>query len=395
MDGFVYDIIVIGGGASGLMFAANLDLGECGACGAVLEGSPKLGSKLLMSGGGRCNITHGGSIKDFVNCYGSAGPALRRCLYRHSNLELMDWLKARGIELVDEGGRIFPASMKAKDILDALIGEAASNMWQIETNVKVDGLAASHDAEGIWEISLKDRGIIRARNVVVASGGITYPETGSDGSMLDILRGLGVEISGPRPALAPVHVKDYPYAGLAGVSLSDVTVTAYSSSAACTCNGKADRMNGDILFTHDGFSGPAILNVSRHAEPGQMLRIQYNRDFSELPRRMQHILEDRSKGPSGDVRTKHLASILDHDDFTVESVDPRGMVTAGGVSLDEIDMTAMQVKRFANENARTNGTGALYVIGEAIDADGITGGYNLQLCWSTSATAATALNHRL
>ena len=395
MDSFIYDIAVIGGGASGLMLAADLDLGECEASGVVLEGSPKLGSKLLMSGGGRCNITHGGSVKDFVNCYGAAGPALRRCLYRHSNLELMDWLKARGVELADEDGRIFPASMKAKDVLDALIGEAARNMWQIETNVKIDGLAASGGAEGVWEISLRDRGIIRARNAVVASGGITYPETGSDGSMLDTLRGLGVEISDPRPALAPVHVRDYPYAGLAGVSLSDVTVTAYSSSAACTCNGKAGRMKGDILFTHDGFSGPAILNVSRHAEPGQMLRMQYNRELSELPKRMQRILEDRSKGPSGDVRTKQLAALLDHDDFIVEGIDPRGMVTAGGVALEEIDMSTMQVKRFANENARAQGTGALYVIGEAIDADGITGGYNLQLCWSTAATAADALKNRL
>ena len=97
MDVFIYDIIVIGGGASGLMLAANLDLGECEACGAVLEGSPKLGSKLLMSGGGRCNITHGGSIKDFVNCYGAAGQSLRRCLYRHNNLELMDRLEGCGV----------------------------------------------------------------------------------------------------------------------------------------------------------------------------------------------------------------------------------------------------------------------------------------------------------
>ena len=97
MNKEVYEIIVIGGGASGLMLAANLDLG--GAPGLVLEGSSALGSKLLMSGGGHCNITHGGSVKDFVYAYGSEGQALRRCLYRHSNLELARWLTGRGIEL--------------------------------------------------------------------------------------------------------------------------------------------------------------------------------------------------------------------------------------------------------------------------------------------------------
>lgn len=393
MDSFIYDIVIIGGGASGLMLAANLDIGEFGLSGVVLEGSPKPGSKLLMSGGGRCNLTHGGSIKDFVNCYGAAGPALRRCLYRHSNLEMMKWFDDLGIELTDEDGRIFPASMKSRDVLDALIGEAARNMWQIETDVKAGALARSQapDVGPVWEIHLRDRGPVYARNVVTASGGITYPETGSDGSMLEILRGLGVEINEPRPALAPVYVNDYPYSDLSGISIPDVTVTAFGSDAACTCSGKAGRMTGDILFTREGFSGPAILNVSRYAEPGQTIRLQYNKELSDLPKRMQRILKDRARGESGDVRTKKLASLLDHDDFTVASVDRRGMVTAGGVALSEIDLNTMQLKSFANENAYAQGTGALYVIGEAIDADGITGGYNLQLCWSTALTAAESI----
>lgn len=372
---YINDIAVIGAGASGLMLAANLDLD--GARGIVLEGSPRIGSKLLMSGGGRCNITHGGSIKDFVNCYGAAGPALRRCLYSHSNTELVNWFEGLGVRLSDEDGRIFPASMRSRDILDALIGEAASNLWQVETGTKVAGLTK----DGDWVITLESGYTVRSCNVVIASGGITYPETGSDGSMHGLLRELGIEVSEMRPALAPVYVSDYPYAELAGVSLCDVTVTAFGSDAATTCKGKAARMTGDLLFTHDGFSGPVILNVSRYAEPGQILRIQYNKELPELPKRMQRILEDRARGDSGDVRTKILASMLDHDDFIVEGVDERGMVTAGGVLLSEIDMKTMQVKR----------VDGLYVIGEALDADGITGGYNLQLCWSTACACADAL----
>lgn len=391
MTGPVYDIVIIGGGASGLMFAAQYDLD--GAPGLLLEGSSSLGSKLLMSGGGHCNITHGGPAKDFVHAYGSGGQSLRRCLYRHNNLELARWLTGHGIELADENGdaveasygpggmdsagRIFPASMSSKDVLDAFRDEAAWNGWQIETEAKVSGLREGD----LWEVTLINGYELRAKNVVIASGGITYPETGSDGSMLEILEDLGLDVNEPKPALAPVYVSDYPYAELSGVSIPDVTVTAFSSDAASTCKGKTARMKGDLLFTHEGLSGPVILNISKYAEPGEKIRLSYNKEMQDLPRRMQRILRDRSRGLMGDVKTNVLASLLDHDDFTVSGVDERGMVTAGGVSLDELDLQTMKVKKFDG----------LYVIGESIDADGITGGYNLQLCWSTAAAAADDL----
>jgi predicted flavoprotein YhiN len=386
-----YDIAIIGAGASGLMLAANLDME--GSRGIVLEGSSCIGSKLLMSGGGHCNITHGGSIKDFVYAYGDAGQALRRCLYRHSNLELARWLIEHGIELADENGdhvdasygsggidsagRIFPASMKSRDVLDVLRKEALLNGWQIDKDAKVSGLRK----DGLWEITLINGCELWAEKVVIATGGITYPETGSDGSMLEILEDLGLDINEPRPALAPVFVDNYPYSELSGISIPDVTVIAFSSDAANTCKGKAAKMKGDLLFTHEGLSGPVILNISRYVEPGELLRLCYNKEMYELPRRMQGVLRTRSRGLLGDVRTNVLASFLDHDDFIVSGVDERGMATAGGVSIDEIDMRTMRAKRFDG----------LYVIGEALDADGITGGYNLQLCWSTAAAAADDL----
>jgi len=394
MDENKYDIAIIGAGASGLMLAANLDLE--GSRGIVLEGSSCVGSKILMSGGGHCNITHGGSIKDFVYAYGDEGPALRRCLYRHSNLELSRWLNGHGIELADENGdpvdasygsggienagRIFPASMKSRDVLDALLGEASLNGWQIETDAKVGGLRK----DGSWEITLISGYELWAENVVIAAGGITYPETGSDGSMLDALEDIGMDINEPRPALAPVYVEDYPYSELSGISIPDVTVIAFSSDAVYTCKGKAARMKGNLLFTHEGLSGPVILNISKYVEPGERIRLCYNRELHELPKRMQRVLRERSRGFLGDVRTNVLASYLDHDDFIVSNVDDRGMVTAGGVSLDEIDMKTMSAKRFEG----------LYVIGETLDADGITGGYNLQLCWSTACTCADALRSK-
>ena len=391
----IYDIAIIGAGASGLMLAANLDME--GSRGIILEGSSCVGSKLLMSGGGHCNITHGGSIKDFVYAYGSEGQALRRCLYRHSNLDLARWLTEHGVELADENGdhvdpsygsngidndgRIFPASMKARDVLDAFLGEALLNGWQIEKDAKVSGLRK----DGTWEITLISGYELRAEKVVIAAGGITYPETGSDGSMLEMLEDLGIDVNEPRPALAPVYVENYPYAELSGISVPDVTVTAFSSDAAYTCKGKAARMKGDLLFTHEGLSGPVILNISKYAAPGELLRLCYNKELHELPKRMQRVLRERSRGLLGEVRTNVLASFLNQDDFTVSRVDEHGMVTAGGVSLDGIDMKTMRIK--AHEG--------LYAIGESIDADGITGGYNLQLCWSTAAAAADDLRENL
>ena len=387
----VNDIAIIGGGASGLMFAAQYDLD--GATGIILEGSSRIGSKLLMSGGGHCNITHGGPVKDFVYAYGDNGLALRRCLYKHNNLELARWLNDRGVELADENGdpvdpvygpggidnagRIFPASGMARDVLDAFRDEAVSNDWKIKLDARVSGLRY----DGTWEITIFNGMELRAKNVVIASGGITYPETGSDGSMLETLEDLGVNINEPMPALAPVFVENYPYEELAGVSVPDVTVTAFSSDAACTCKGKAARMKGDLLFTHDGLSGPVILNISKYVEPGELIRLCYNKELQDLPKRMQRILRERSRGPLGDVRTNVLATLTDHDDFIVSGVDEHGMVTAGGVSLEELDMQTMLLKNHEG----------LYVIGEAIDADGITGGYNLQLCWSTAGAAADAL----
>ena len=378
MSDVIFDVAVIGAGASGLMQAASLDMGY--SSGVVLEGTSSIGTKLLMSGGGRCNITHGGSIKDFISAYGEAGAKLRRCLYKHNNQELVSWLEGVGVPTTEEDERIFPASMKARDVLDALAEEAASNMWSIETDAKVSGLKrAEHDQ--CWEIELEDRGCIYARNVVIASGGITYPETGSDGSMLEIVKDLGISVRETKPALAPIYVKDYPYEDLSGISLSDVEITMIGSSAF----GKAVRMRGDILFTHEGFSGPAILNISKFAEKGGLMKIDYRMTLEELPKRMQKVMQDRARGESGDVRTKLLEGLLRADEFEIEAVSERGMVSCGGVMLDEVDLSSMRCKKLEG----------LYIIGESLDADGITGGYNLQMCWSTARCAADDLREKV
>lgn len=401
-----YDCIIIGGGASGLMLAASLQVHQ----GLILEKTNSVGTKLLMSGGGRCNITHGGSIKDFIDAYGSAGPKLRKCLYRHSNLELASWLESCGISISDErgnmlssdgvsnAGRIFPASMKASDILNLLLEKAKFNGWQIRTESEVYDI--SKNESGGWSVFASPSDKFETKALVIASGGITFPETGSDGSMLSIISGLGINIVSTKSALAPIYVEDYPYEELSGVSISAVTVTITASVSEDPNQKVIKRMDGDLLFTHRGFSGPVILNISRYAYPGCSIHINYNNSLDDLPRRLQRILESRAKGPSGDVKTNLLAKLLKNDAFAVSSVDENGMVTAGGISLDEIDMSAMMIKTRSECGEADNikgrassegGPGYLYAIGETIDADGITGGYNLQMCWSTARTAADSI----
>jgi predicted Rossmann fold flavoprotein len=388
-----YYCIIIGGGASALMLAARLDMNNVPGGGLIIEKTGRCGTKLLMSGGGRCNITHGGSVKDFIICYGEAGPRLRKCLYRHSNIDLASWLEENGMPLADsrgepvyswdltDAGRVFPASHKASDILNLLLEKTKSNGWEIRTDTEVHGIC---QCEGGWSVSASPSAELTAENVVIASGGITFPETGSDGSVFGILEDLGVSITPLRSALAPVYPEDYPYEELSGISLEDVTVTVFEPSERGDHGKMAARMTGDLLFTHRGFSGPVVLNISAFAKPGGTISLSYGKSMEDLPKRMQRILESRSKGPSGDIRTSVLAGLLISDDFIISSVDENGMVTAGGISLDEIDTATMKLKRFPG----------LYAIGEAIDADGITGGYNLQMCWSTASAAADTLIHK-
>lgn len=385
-----YNCIIIGGGASALMLAARLYINNMPGGGLIIEKTGKCGTKLLLSGGGRCNITHGGSIKDFIACYGESGPRLRKCLYRHSNMDIASWLEENGISLADEkgnpvyswdladAGRVFPASHKSADVLALLLRKAESNGWEIKTGTEVHDIRKSDDG---WTVKVSPSAELSAQNVVIASGGITFPETGSDGSVLRILEDIGVGIVTPRSALAPVYVEKYPYEELSGISLDDVTVTVYAPGANGSHGKALSRMTGSVLFTHRGFSGPVILNISKYAEPGGTIDLSYGQSMEDLPKRMQRVLEARSKGPSGDIRTSVLAGLLISDDFTISSVDENGMVTSGGISLGEIDTQTMQLNRFPG----------LYAIGESIDADGITGGYNLQMCWSTACAAAESI----
>ena len=407
----IYDVIIVGAGAAGLMCAASPAWKAeesqehlcTGAGRLVLEATGRAGVKLLMSGGGHCNITHEGKMRDLLGAYEEAGKKLRAPLYRHGNQELMAFLEEAGVPLfADETGRVLPQSMKAQDVLDVFLQAAVDDGFEIRYGQRVEGIAevdadvADH-AGRLYEVRTAAN-TYRTHALVIAAGGCSYPSTGSNGQMFDVLhRDLGIEITELSPGLVPILPEEYPYEELAGITLPHVRISIHKEGA------KSVHREGALLFTHRAFSGPCALDLSSHAAGGSRIALNYiyPTTFDDayaairaqglrtgkavaaafaIPRRLAALLTARAADSP-----KRLAHLLTEDTFTVAGTEGfrTAMVTKGGVPLRLIDPSAMVLKDHPG----------LYVIGEVLDADGISGGYNLQLCWSTAQTAAHAAAH--
>ena len=399
----IYDVIIAGGGAAGLCCACGMN-GK--VSGLILEGSSFPGQKLLISGGGMCNLTHAGSIKDFIPCYFEAGPLIRSCLYKYSNVKLMEFFQSRGLTLyARDDGKVFPESEKARDVLNVLVSGARENGFEILTDCKVSKITALDKDTARWEVASGEK-TFRCRNLVIACGGSSFPKTGSDGSILNVLSRdvsrFSEQIVKPKPALAPVYVADYPYGCLSGVSFSRISAAAFAQSGKMIA-----EITGPLLFAEKFLSGPAILHISRYLEPGSRLSINYipdskvtvkeiNQILSEsrkspantlsetfgLPKSFTQLLEDQSRGKISAISRRLLA-----DTLTVSEVASfnAAMATRGGVSLNAIDRKTFEV---------TSHPG-LFVIGETLDVDGMTGGYNLQFAFSSAMAAAAGISKTL
>ena len=382
-----YEHILIGGGAAGLYFAANRNTGA----GLILEKKHAPGQKLLLSGSGQCNLTHGGSIKDFIGHYGANGPRIRSALYRASNLTLTRFFQEHGVKLIERpDGKVFPESMDADQILQLLLKLSRQNGWKLRTNCPVTSLLPR--ADGTFLIN----GTYETEKVIIAAGGCSYPSTGSDGSIFPLLEKLRLKLVQPRPALVPLTVQHYPYSSLSGISFQNARVQV-----------DGHKLADGLLLTHSSFSGPAALNLSRYAKPGSTLTICYlpekprlsvppgeNRqaatffaDCTKLPKRfISTILQRAGIAPSAKTSSltgkqqKTVESLLTCDTFSVSGTSGFGsaMATSGGVSLDEVDLKTFESKKYPG----------LYIIGETLDIDGDTGGYNLQFAFSSACCAA-------
>ena len=413
-----YDLIIIGAGPSGLFCAINSiqkDIIQKGRKILVIEKKDAPGHKLLISGSGRCNITHDGDIQAFLDHFGDHGRFLRPALLGFTNHNLVTYFREKGLAMIREkGGKIFPETLQARDVLNILIEECMDKEIGIDCGQEVRSIAKTENG---FRVTCVGRDY-HSRLLVIATGGCSYPGTGSTGDGYRFARDLGHSIVEIGPALTPLIVKDYPFSELAGISFSDMGISLYRQ-------GKIGKMHGDILFTHQGLSGPAVLDLSRRIRPGDILKLSFvpleergaldewllgrarsngaltlKTALAELPhsvplppRLIKRILE--FSGIDADSTMAHLTrekrtQLTDNLTGLPLIVSElvgfnMAMVTRGGVDLLEVNPKTMESRRVSG----------LYLVGEVLDIDGDTGGYNLQAAFSTGMLAARSIKSRL
>lgn len=402
--------MIVGAGAAGLataIFAARAAPSLRVRC---LDGARRVGAKILVSGGSRCNVTN--RIVTERDFWGGSSRVVRNVLRAFPADRAAAFFEQLGVRLHEEDdGKLFPDTNRSRTVLDALLTEAARLGVTIEPGRRVTALRRS--AQG-FELSV-DSGTIAARSVVIATGGRSLPKTGSDGAGYDLVRRLGHGYVETTPALAPIIVDGDRHAALAGVS--------HPAVLSLRVNGRiAVRLEGSLLWTHFGMSGPVVLNLSRHwhrarlenASVEVLVNLLPGESFESLeawcldqererPRaQVATVLATRLPAAVADawldiagIRPDRTMAHLGRDDrrrlvrTIVEGplsvIDSRGYgfaeVTAGGIPLDEIDPATMQSRVCPG----------LYLVGEILDVDGRLGGFNFQWAWSSGWVAGHAI----
>jgi hypothetical protein len=404
-----YDLCIIGGGAAGLM--ASIFAAQTGAKVAIIEKNTTVGRKLLKTGRGRCNITHTGTIDDFVREYDFCGRFLKHCLYEFPPEAVRQFFAQKGLATkVEKDGCVFPLTDRAADVSRVLVDAARRNGVQFIYGRTVETID-KHFSGGFILKAGADQ--YECAALILATGGASWPQTGSAGDGYNFARALGHSIVEPKSALAPlITVETWP-AELQGVGVPDVRVSA-------TIGDKKIQAAGPLMFTADGIGGPVIFDISRavtdylHAHPEPLpikLDLCPPRDFQQLetffldgcaarpkqeiarvitdllPRAVtlyiaRQIQTDGRPIMAGqlskDARRK-LISLIKEMSLTIQAIHPlsEATITRGGVCHDEIEPTTMQSRLCPG----------LFFAGEVIDADGPCGGYNLQIAWATGALA--------
>jgi predicted Rossmann fold flavoprotein len=412
--GELLDLIVIGAGPAGLFCAINASGKDRKIL--VLEKKESPGRKLLISGSGRCNITHDGDMRSFPDHYGDHGRFLRPALLGFTNRDLVAFFEERGLAMIRmEGGKVFPKTQRSQDVLKVLVEECETQSVDIACGKTVMSVEKLGEGEGGGRF-LVDCGdeIYRSRLLAIATGGRSYPATGSTGDGYGFARSLGHAIAEIGPALTPVRIRDHPFSKLAGISLPGARVSIFRGK-------KVREHEGDVLFTHEGLSGPGILDISRYIRAGDVLRVSVVVD--EMREDLERWLLDRSRGEGArnlrsvlldlnlparlasrvleileipqDLKCASmtremrigLADRLSGFPLVVEGLGGYdcAMATRGGVDLKEVDSKTME-SRLAR---------GLYFAGEVLNVDGDTGGYNLQAAFSTGILAARSIKKRL
>ncbi len=400
------DVIIIGGGAAGAM--AAIHSARFGNKVIIFEPNGKIGKKLLITGKGRCNVTNNCSNEELIQNVPRNARFLYSAFSQYSTEDVMNFFEWSGVPLKTErGNRVFPISDKSADIVSALENELRSGGVKIYSE-KVTGLIIE-DGICVGVKTLKDE--YRSRSVLIATGGKSYPQTGSTGDGYTLAKSAGHKITKLEPSLIPLVCNEKYCADMMGLSLKNVTLSLYDGEK------KIYSELGEMLFTHFGVSGPLVLSASSHIEkmepnryklfidlkPGlthQQLDTRLKRDFGENINRifgnsLSKLLPTklipqavRLSGIEGERRINQITreerlkfgELLKAFPLTVKGFRPieEAIITSGGVDTREINPKTMESKLVKS----------LYFAGEVIDTDAYTGGFNLQIAFSTAYCAA-------
>ena len=401
----MYDVAVVGAGAAGL--TAAIFAAKAGARVIALDGAKRIGAKILIAGGGRCNVTH-----DEVRPADFNGNrnAIAKVLRSFPVAETIEWFDGMGVQLKrEETGKLFPTTDQARTVLDALLNEAKSAGVELRTDARVETVLGPRSSVLGFSI-----GKIVAKRVILATGGRSVPKTGSDGHGFEIAHSLGHTVTETFPALVPLVIeKSHWIHELSGTSAEvELSIRRLSGRV-------VHRDRGSMLLTHFGISGPVVLDVSRHwisarredksvalvvnFLPGETFESLDELFVNEgrknpratidsilrgkLPARLIEAIrgprtEDR--GPAKLSRDERREIARDFTEFVLPATADRGFdyaeVTAGGVPLSEIDLATMESRLCPS----------LFLCGEILDVDGRIGGYNFQWAWASGRLAGLA-----
>ncbi|MEK7606940.1 MAG: NAD(P)/FAD-dependent oxidoreductase [Patescibacteria group bacterium] len=410
----LWDAVVIGGGPAGMMAAGRA--AENGRRVLLLEKNPSLGKKLLITGGGRCNVTnHRTDVRAMLAKYKQGGRFLHSAFSQFGVSEALDFFHKHGMPTkVEAEGRVFPASNIAQSVLDVLAEYMKATGVQVKTNAAVSGIVRE-EKTGVLTLRLKDKQEILAASCIVATGGVSHPETGSTGEGFLWLKKLGHTIINNDVALVPVALSDGWAKKLGGVTLKDIKLTVFQNHK------KEGIHKGKLLFTHFGVSGPTVLNMSKeigeflqYGEVVIVLDLFPSLDHGVLKSQLQALLAEESNKKLKNILGKLIPSSLAPPVLALAGIDgetpahsvrredrvklvalmkeiplhvkgllgaEKAVVSSGGVALDEVDFKTMQSRLVPN----------LYLIGDVLNIDRPSGGYSLQLCWTTGFVAGSSV----
>jgi predicted Rossmann fold flavoprotein len=401
-------VVVVGAGAAGMIAAGKA--AENGNHVTLLESNDKVGKKLLITGKGRCNITNDADIDGLISNIPGNGFFLYSSFYTFSNLDLIYFLEGMGLKTkVERGGRVFPLSDKSEDVVNVLLDFIKKQKVKLLLKSPVKGILSENGK--VKGVILKSGEKLECDSIILATGGASYPGTGSTGEGYQMVKNLGHNIVNLKPSLVPLIVKELWIKELQGLSLKNISITLVNKN-----NKKVYSDFGEMLFTHFGVSGPVILSASRHildydyndisliidlkpALANEKLDARIQRDFEKYSRKQyKNSLDDllpqklipvviKLSGISPEKfvnqvtkeERKSLVNIIKRLRLEIIGARPlsEAIVTAGGISTDEINPSTMESKLVKG----------LHFAGEIIDVDGYTGGFNLTIAFSTGYLA--------